>query len=256
MSVAELAVAFFITAFFYSSVGFGGGSTYNALLVLAGLPLRQVPVIALLCNILVVSMGSRQFAAAGAFEWRRFWPLALLSIPAAWLGGYVSLPGWLFVGLLSGALFIAGVAMLYRPLETVTDRRRGEGRAADLASGAGLGFMAGLTGIGGGIFLSPLLHLRRWGGARLIAGTCAAFILVNSLSGLAGQVAKGLPFSSSAELLGYWPLGLAVLAGGWIGSRTGATRLKDSHLRAISAILILYVAVRLGARVPAEWARP
>ena len=254
MGIPELALAFFVTALLYSSVGFGGGSTYNALLVLAGLPLRQIPVIALVCNILVVSLGSRQFAASGAFDWRRFWPLAILSIPAAWIGGYVDLPSWLFVGLLSAALFVAGIAMLYRP-ENRKNQAKTTGRCTDLASGAGLGFLAGLTGIGGGIFLSPLLYLRRWGGARLIAGTCAMFILVNSLSGLAGQFAKGLPFADADAFFAYWPLAAAVIAGGAIGSRIGSSRLKESHLRAISAILVLYVAVRLGFRVPDEWAK-
>lgn len=249
----ELVVAFFLTALVYSSVGFGGGSTYAALLVLSGIDLALVPLVALGCNILVVAIGSARFARAGAFEWRRFWPLALLSVPAAWWGGSLELPQWLFVGLLAGALFVAGMVMLVAPPRREPSEKAA--RSLDLASGAGLGFVAGVTGIGGGIYLSPLLHLRRWGSARLIAGTCAAFILVNSLAGLGGQTSKLGGDAATGLAAATWPLAIAVIAGGAIGSRMGAVRLSEAWLRRLSGLLILFVAVRLSLRLPEIWAQ-
>ena len=116
MTIAELAVAFFLTALLYSSVGFGGGSTYNALLALSLANISTVPIIALACNILVVSVGSWRFFRSGHIEWKRFLPLVILSVPAALLGGYLSVPPWLFVGLLALALAISGLLMLWQPL--------------------------------------------------------------------------------------------------------------------------------------------
>lgn len=256
MSLTLLVLAFFVTALLYSSVGFGGGSTYNALLILAAIPLALVPVIALLCNIAVVAIGTASFARKGHIEWARFWPLALLSVPAAWLGGYLKVPAWLFVGLLSLALIVAGGLLLWQPLwKRAGDEQERSSRGPDLASGAALGLLAGVTGIGGGIYLSPLLHLRRWGRAQAIAGTSALFILVNSIAGLAGQIAKSGLASSAATFATYWPLLPAVLLGGVVGASLGAGRMKESHLRVVTALLILYVGVRLGLRFPAEWAK-
>ena len=248
---ALLALAFFATALLYSSVGFGGGSTYAALLILAGLALPDVPVVALACNIAVVTIGCWQFR--GAFSTARFWPLALFSIPAAWLGGRLDVPGWLFVGLLAAALGVSGLLLLRVP-RSVPAHHGPPGRLADLASGAGLGLLAGITGIGGGIYLAPLLHLRGWAGARTIAATCAAFILVNSLAGLAGHAARLGAQRLGATLAAHWALFPAVLLGGWIGSRSGARLLPPAAIRWLTALLVLYVAARLGLRFPAEWA--
>ncbi|MEN3973458.1 sulfite exporter TauE/SafE family protein [Sphingomicrobium sp. XHP0235] len=249
-----MVAAFFLTAFLYSGVGFGGGSTYTALLVLSGLSLRLVPLVALACNIIVVAVGASRFASVGAFSWRRFWPLALLSIPAAWLGGSLMLPEGVFIAVLAIVLFLAGLVMIFGAPKREA-RGRDHPRAYDVASGAGLGFVAGVTGIGGGIYLSPLLHLRGWGSARLIAGTCGMFILVNSLAGLAGQSMKFGTSLFVTTLLSVWPLALAVLLGGALGSWVGATRLSSRWLRILSAILILAVSVRLGLRVPAIWSQ-
>ena len=255
MTILALAAAFFITALLYSSVGFGGGSTYNALLALILADISTVPVVALTCNILVVAIGSWRFVRSGNVEWRRFWPLAVLSVPAALIGGYLRVPAWLFVGLLAIALAISGLLMLWQPLwrrQASTTSETGR-QSADLASGAGLGLLAGITGIGGGIYLSPLLHLRRWGPAKEIAGTCAAFILVNSIGGLAGQLLKS--GSRTLEIIrANWPLFPAVVLGGLLGSTLGTLKLSNTVLRVLTAILILYVAVRLGVRFPSDWA--
>lgn len=255
MTIVALAAAFFITALLYSSVGFGGGSTYNALLALGIADISTVPVIALICNILVVAIGSCRFVRSGHVEWRRFWPLAVLSVPAALAGGYLRVPAWLFVGLLALALAISGLLMLWQPLwrRKAASPMERNARGADLASGASLGLLAGITGIGGGIYLSPLLHLRRWGHSKEIAGTCAAFILVNSISGLAGQFLKS--GSSTIDIVqANWPLFPAVVLGGLLGSTLGTLKLSNSVLRVLTALLVLYVAVRLGVRFPSDWA--
>lgn len=256
MTIAALALAFFLTALLYSSVGFGGGSTYNALLALALADISTVPVIALCCNILVVAIGSSRFVRAGHLKWQRFWPLTILSVPAALIGGFLPVPAWLFVGLLALALASSGLLMLWQPLwrrEAQASAVYGA-RTADFASGAALGLLAGITGIGGGIYLSPLLHLRRWADSKAIAGTSALFILVNSVGGLIGQLLKSGGGKTLQVLQANWPLFPAVVLGGLIGSTLGSMKLSNDILRILTAFLILYVAIRLGLRFPTEWA--
>lgn len=255
VTIGALAAAFFITALLYSSVGFGGGSTYNALLALAVTDIASVPIVALLCNIIVVTLGSWKFIRGGHLSWNRFWPLAILSVPAAIVGGYLPTPVWLFVGLLAVALAISGLLMLWNPLwREGAESSAGDGRATDLASGASLGLLAGITGIGGGIYLSPLLHLRRWGTSKAIAGTCATFILVNSIGGLVGQLLKSGSQATVHVTTTNWPLFPAVAVGGLIGSTLGSFRLNNDVLRTLTGLLVLYVAIRLGVRFPHDWA--
>jgi uncharacterized membrane protein YfcA len=246
-----LAVFFFATALLYGAVGFGGGSTYNALLVLAGTDYRAVPVIALACNIIVVSAGSWRFARAGHVDWRRIWPFFAASIPFAWIGGRLAVAEPVFVGLLALSLSAAGLLMLWQPRW----QREGPPRIAsgwlEFGAGGAIGFLSGMVGIGGGIFLAPLLYMLRWGTPRTIAGTCALFILANSVSGLAGQLAK-TNGASAAILADYWPLFPAVAIGGLIGSTLGSSRLDPGYVRILTALLILYVAARLAIRFYGE----
>jgi hypothetical protein len=146
--------------------------------------------------------------------------------------------------------------MLWQPLwRRESDRDpQGSRRTADVASGAALGLLAGITGIGGGIYLSPLLHLRRWASSKAIAGTCAAFILVNSVGGLTGQLLKSGSRVTLGVFLASWPLFPAVVLGGLVGSTLGSLRLNNDILRILTALLVLYVAVRLGVRFPGDWA--
>ena len=247
-----LAVAFLVTALLYSTAGFGGGSTYNALLVLSGADYRAVPVIALVCNILVVALGSWRFAKADAVPWRRIWPMFAASVPLAWLGGRIEVPKLVFIGLLAVSLIVAGLAMLWRapPDNVFADSDSPEPRAGwrEPVIGGALGFLAGITGIGGGIFLAPILHLIRWGKARDIAGTAAGFILVNSIAGIFGQLAKSDGFDRLAALSANALLFPAVIVGGLIGSAIGATRLSPRALSIATAILILYVGGQLAYR--------
>jgi uncharacterized membrane protein YfcA len=247
-----LAALFFLTALLYGAAGFGGGSTYNALLVLAGTDYRAVPVIALACNIVVVTVGSWRFARSGHVDWRRIWPLFVLSIPFAWLGGRLVVAEMVFVGLLAASLLVAGLLMLWQPLWEKEAPAAIRSRWLEPVAGGALGFLAGVVGIGGGIFLAPLLYMLRWGPAKAIAGTSAVFILANSLAGLAGQLAKGGGGAGGQALATYWPLLPAVLAGGLIGSTLGSGRLDSKYVRILTALLILYVAARLAMRFYGE----
>ncbi|MEE9346969.1 MAG: sulfite exporter TauE/SafE family protein [Robiginitomaculum sp.] len=244
--IAALAALFFVTAALYASVGFGGGSTYTALLIVFGVDYRLVPIIALACNIAVVSGNSLRYGRAGHIEWARIAPLIALSIPAAWLGARLSISEALFIGLLWIALALAGVRLLlFTPKAETKFESRKTPLWLNLIIGAGIGFYSGLVGIGGGIFLAPILYTLRWGTARQIAATCSIFILVNSLSGMLGQVQKLSSLNLTHQALAFWPILPAVIIGGFIGNHMGVFRLSELWLKRLTGLLILSVAVRL-----------
>ncbi len=248
-AIIWLAVFFFLTALLYSAVGFGGGSTYTALLILSGVTYQSIPTLSLICNIIVVTGGVWQFARAGYINLTRIWPLILISVPAAWLGGSLVIPEKLLVTLLGLALVAAGIHLLFdwKPV-AAGDEGRHVPTPATLLMGGGIGFLSGIVGIGGGIFLAPILYLTRWGSAKLIAATCSFFILVNSLAGLAGQVMKTGLETATGNISEYLPLFIAVLIGGQIGSRLGSLTLSQTFIKRATAALILVVAIRLLVR--------
>ena len=238
-----LAAAFFGTALLYASVGYGGGSTYNALLALSGIDYRLMPAIALACNIVVVTGGSIRFARAGVMPWRGAALLTAIAAPAALLGGLTPIDKGAFLTILGASLVLTALTLLL-PV-------RGEGGEPTRAArwmplvAAPIGYLAGLVGIGGGIFLAPLLHLTRWNAARSVAATASIFILVNSLFGLAGQLLKGgSDRLASAVTLGL-PLLIAVAIGGQIGSLLAARLLPPTWIRWLTAALTMWVGVRL-----------
>jgi uncharacterized membrane protein YfcA len=241
---------FFCTAFLYASVGFGGGSTYNAVLVLTGADYRLIPLVALSCNIIVVTGGLWHFYRHGHLQFRRLLPLIFFSVPASFIGGLIPIPKVYFIGLLGCALLFAGIRLLWP--EAVRQNARphvlAEKRFAASIIGSILGLLAGVTGIGGGIFLAPVLHLINWGSARQIAGGCAFFILVNSLSGITGQLFKLGNLELLAQAAPYWVLLPAVLIGGQGGSWLGAGYIKPHIVKKMTGLLILYVAARLLVR--------
>lgn len=252
MISALLTLAFFVTALAYSMVGFGGGSTYNALLVLADTDYRLIPSIALICNIGVVSGGVYWFWREGHVNIREILPFIALSVPMAWLGGRIPVSQQWFVGLLGITLLLTGVQMLAgRPrVDNHHRHRRVNPWLAGLPAGAVIGLLSGIVGIGGGIFLSPLLHLTRWAGAYRIAAASSAFILFNSIAGLSGQLMKQAASApaqqwAGEQLISAWPLFLVVVAGGQIGSRLGSKHLPERWVKGLTAALVLYVAVRL-----------
>ena len=243
-----LTAAFFITAILYASVGFGGGSTYNALLVLSGADYRLVPAIALVCNVIVVTGGVWRFSRTGDLSARRLAPFLMTSVPAAWIGGRLAISETTFVGLLGAALLISGVHLALQRGTPQSDPASQPRRVpAVLAAGIGgaIGILSGLVGIGGGIFLAPVLYFLRWGSAKQIAAACSLFILVNSLSGLLGQAIKLQDLALISLALPYWPLPLAVLIGGQIGSWLASYHIKPDIIRIMTAILILYVSAQL-----------
>jgi hypothetical protein len=245
---ALLALAFLVTALLYASVGFGGGSTYSALLALSGLDYRLLPLISLACNIVVVTGSSIRFARAGLTPWRKAAVIVMLGAPLSFLGGLTPIKETTFLMLLGASLVLTSLTMLIPVRENADGTPTRFARWMPLAA-APLGYFAGLVGIGGGIFLAPLLHLARWHEARGIAATASLFILVNSLFGLAGQMVKNGPGLFGAALSAALPLLVAVVIGGQIGSLLAARLLPPQWIRWLTALLVLVVGVRLLAGV-------
>ena len=235
--------AFFGTALLYASVGFGGGSTYSALLALAGTDYRVLPVLSLACNIVVVTGGTIRFARAGEVPWRGALAVSLVAAPLAFLGGLTPIGEGAFLTLLGASLVFAALALLL-PVAKDGEVRAPAAWAMPLAA-APLGYLAGLVGIGGGIFLAPLLHLTRWDSARRIAATASLFILINSLSGLGGQLAKSGIDRFGEALAGGLPLLLAVVVGGQIGSFLALRYLPAQVIRWLTAAVTGWVGLRL-----------
>jgi uncharacterized protein len=216
-----------IVAFLYSSVGHAGASGYIAVMTLCGLATNFIRPTALVLNILVASIGAFQFWRAGYFSWGLFWPFALLSVPAAYLGGYLALPTAVLKMLIGAVLLFSAARLLFRqgdPPDTTPPPI-----PASIGMGAGIGFLSGLTGTGGGIFLTPLLLFCRWASIRRAAAVSALFILVNSIAGLVGYISSGRPVPSFA-----WILAVVAVIAGTLGSHLGSRRFP---VRAISLIL-------------------
>lgn len=242
-----LAFLFFMTALLYACIGFGGGSTYNALLVLGDTNYQLIPLISLMCNIVVVSGGVWHFSREGHIRLPRIAPWIVFSVPASFAGGLIPVPEVIFTGVLGFALLLSGLRLLWPEKEdpSFPNPKAPQHRFMPAIFGTSLGLLAGITGIGGGIFLAPVLHFMRWGNAKQIAGACAFFILVNSLAGLTGQTLKIESAPVFSALSPYWILLPAVLIGGQIGSWLGSSRINVEAIKNLTALLILYVAVRL-----------
>jgi uncharacterized protein len=233
--VSLLALAMLVAAFGYASVGHGGASAYIAVMALAGIAPQEMRPIALVLNVLVASLGTWKFARAGHFRWSLFWPFAVVSIPMAYLGGALVLPGQAYK-VVVGAVLLYAAWQLWRSGKQGEEMRvlRTPPLAAAMGIGAAMGLLAGLTGVGGGIFLSPLLLMLGWAGTKQTSAISAPFILVNSLAGLAAHVvAKG------TDLPAYVPvLAAAVLLGGWFGAEYGAKRFANPLVRRVLAVVL------------------
>ncbi|MEP0390759.1 MAG: sulfite exporter TauE/SafE family protein [Erythrobacter sp.] len=240
-----LVAGFFLAALLYASVGFGGGSTYAALLAIAGTDHRVLPLIALACNIVVVAGATVRFARAGITPWKGALALTALAAPAAFVGGLISIEREAFLLLLGASLVLTALTMLIPVREKAGEGARGQWAKMMPFAAAPIGFLAGLVGIGGGIFLAPLLHLTRWHGAREIAATASFFILINSAFGLVGQLLKNGPAMFAGAMVEVLPLLLAVVVGGQIGSLMAVRVLPARWIRWVTAALVLVVGVRL-----------
>ena len=236
---------FFLTALVYSLVGFGGGSTYLALLALFSFPYESMPKVALLCNLVVVSGGCWFFIRAGHLPFRKILPFLLTSIPMAYLGGRIPISKTVFFWLLGVSLLAAAFRLFIvdRDFESSHVLSTKKVWGIGLPVGALLGLISGLVGIGGGIFLSPLLLVMGWTNAKESAAAASLFILINSLSGLTGQFTKGgLPVESTIV----FSLMFAVFLGGQIGSRLGAGKsVSIPLLEKVIASLLLFASGRL-----------
>ncbi len=237
-----LPTVFFLIALLYSMVGLGGGTSYLAVLVLAGLPYQEIPVIALICNIIVASSGFWLFYKAGFVRWRIVLPFVIFSVPMAYWGGRIAIDKDVFRLLLGFSLLIAALRM-FLPIRSYEKKKEiptAKAWAVGLPVGGLLGFLSGLLGMGGGIFLSPLLIFMRWVNVKEASAAAAFFIALNSLSGLAGHVGKGVP---DFELI--FPLAIAVFLGGQLGARFGAYKIPNLRLEKMLALFILYVSIKM-----------
>ncbi len=234
-----LAAAIFVVAFLYSSVGHAGASGYIAVMSLYGLAPDVIRPTALVLNILVASIGSWQFWRAGHFEARLFWPFALLSVPLAFAGGYANLPSHVFKVIVGIVLLFSAARFLIR--STAADEAVGApSRPLAIAIGGGLGLLSGLTGTGGGIFLTPLLLFMRWARTKTAAAVSALFILVNSAAGLLGNLSSTKQFPPLATALA-----VAAIAGGSIGSYFGSQRLPHTAIKRLLALVLLIAGYKL-----------
>lgn len=233
----EIILFFFFIALIYSSVGFGGGSSYLAILALYEMPFKEMRLIALICNIIVVLGGTINFFRHKQYSLKKILPIIIVSIPMAFVGASLKISANTFFILLGCSLIVAAGLLWIPGRRNSQDLSEFKGHLSPVANGliGGIvGLLSGMVGIGGGIFLSPILNLRKWGTSRQIAAAASLFILVNSLSGIAGQITSGYTVDSTRLLL----LGGAVLAGGQIGSYIGITKFNLLLIRRITALLV------------------
>ncbi len=243
-----LSILFFITAILYSSVGFGGGSTYLALLLIWDIPYYIFPVIALLCNIIVVTGNSINYIRAGNYNLKLLIPFLLGSIPLAFIGGTLFIKKEVFEILLFLVLTIAGLLLLKnnKSYEEKNLKIKKLNKFLSFFIGSFLGFISGVIGIGGGIFLSPILFLLKAEKPRVIATTASLFILINSFSGILGQLTKKFIFT---EIINYWILFMLVMIGGFIGNYINLKIFSNRILTIITSLLVIFVSMRMGYRI-------
>ena len=243
-----LSVLFFITAILYSSVGFGGGSTYLALLLIWEIPYYIFPVIALICNIIVVSGNSFNYIRAGNHNFKLLFPFLVGSIPFAFFGGSLKIEKEIFEILLFFVLSIAGILLLinnksYKKENLIINKLSS---IYSFFIGSILGLVSGIVGIGGGIFLSPILFLLKAEKPKVIATTASLFILINSISGILGQFTKE---NTLYELTNYWTLFLSVLVGGFFGNYLNLKILSNRALTIMTSLLVIFVSIRIGIKL-------
>ena len=243
-----LSILFFVTAILYSSVGFGGGSTYLALLLIWDVPYYIFPVIALFCNVIVVSGNSINYVRAGNLNLRLIIPYLIGSVPFAFLGGSINIDKYIFEILLFFVLSVAGILLLINSnsFKSENTKIKKINNFISVLIGSILGFVSGIVGIGGGIFLSPILFLMKAGYPKQIATTASLFILINSISGILGQLTKQNVIN---EILSYWPLFIVVLIGGQLGNFLNLRFLSNKILAVMTSLLVIFVAIRLGFRL-------
>jgi hypothetical protein len=241
LTILLIASLIFIVAGLYSSVGHGGASGYLAVLSLFAFAPPLMSTTALILNVLVAGVGTIHFMRAGHFSVSKAWPFVLLSMPAAFLGGYLRVSEKAYFLLLAGVLLFAAYRMFLSARGTAADESAGNpSLPVALAGGAGIGFLSGIVGVGGGIFLSPVMIFLRWATTKQAAAISAFFIVVNSLAGLGGRAIRG-----GLELGTIWPFVVSAFLGGFLGSYMGSHRLSGALLRRLLALVLLMAALKL-----------
>lgn len=242
--MSVVAVAFFIIALIYSSVGFGGGSSYTAILILSGLSPTMVAPIALASNIVVVSGNSYNYFKEKTTNSKLFWQLAISSVPLSYIGGVLKFDKTFIIWTLITALFLSGIALFIKSTVKNSDKEKIEEihPLIIFTLGGILGLVAGITGIGGGIFLAPILFHLKAANAKEISATSSLFILVNSLSGLLGQLQKA---NFENVIINYWYLPLLVFFGGQIGNRLSLKIFRPKQLMLVTSMLVIFASLQL-----------
>ncbi|MBB6325756.1 hypothetical protein FHS59_001371 [Algoriphagus iocasae] len=241
ITIEYLPYIFFIIALFYSSVGFGGGSSYLAIMSLFLTNFYEIRSTALILNICVVTIGTLIFIRNKVFDLKTFWPFLVSSIPLAYLGAQLKLSQQVFFLILGSSLILSGIAMMLRYIQAKLVSHEFS-LIKKLGLGGSVGLLAGVSGIGGGIFLSPTLNLLNWANPRTVASLASVFILVNSISGLVGLTVADT-FQVDLDLI--WKLILAVVLGGSIGSYLSNKKFNLRFLGGLTAVLVIYVGLRL-----------
>lgn len=236
--LAALTLGILVIAFLYSSVGHAGASGYIAVMSLLSVAPDAIKPTALVLNILVASIGAWQFWRAGHFSWKLFWPFALLSVPLAFVGGYINLPTHLFKILLGVVLLYSAARFLLRP--PPEQEPKAPPRSMALVSGGAIGLMSGLTGTGGGIFLTPLMLMAHWARVKTAAAVSALFILVNSIAGLLGNISSTRQFPTFALILV-----AAAGVGGSLGSYFGSRRFDPAVIKKLLAVVLVIAGTKL-----------
>jgi len=243
-----LSISFFVTAILYASVGFGGGSTYLALLLILGVPYYIFPVIALICNIFVVSGNSFNYIRAGNLNLKLLIPYLIGSMPLAYIGGSLEIDKNLFEFFLFLILTFAGTMLLinFKSYDGENKKYKDIPIIISILIGGILGFISGVVGIGGGIFLSPILFIIKAGKPKHIVTATSLFILINSISGIIGQLTKNIVL---IEISNYWYLFLAVMIGGHVGNFLNLKIFPTRILALVTATLVLFVSIRMGVKL-------
>jgi uncharacterized protein len=236
--VLLLIPAIFVIAVLYSSVGHAGASGYIAVMTLFSLAPEEIRPTALALNILVACIGTWQFRRAGHFSWPLFWPFALLSVPMAFVGGYLDIPTYTFNVLVGTILLLSSFQLVFRP--PPEREPKPPNKPVAIGAGAGIGLLSGMTGTGGGIFLTPLVIFMRWAHTSTASGVSAPFILLNSISALSGNI------SATKNLPGLiWPLLIAVAIGGFLGSYLGSRKLPHLAIKRLLAAVLVIAGLKL-----------
>ena len=239
-AVLLLTVLVFVIALLYASVGHAGASGYLAAMALLGIAPEVMKPTALVLNILVASIAAYRFWRVGAFSWSLFWPLALASVPFAFIGGMLHLPSHWYRPVVGAALLFAAVWTAWSSYLSAFPVVRTPPLPGLLISGVLIGFLSGLTGVGGGIFLSPLLLYFAWAETRVVSGVAALFILLNSIAGLLGLLSGGATLPAMIPVLG-----VAAMAGGAIGAVLGSRLFSPTVIRKVLAVVLVFAGAKM-----------